>query len=70
MTDLEFLQYCRTHAGTPRSAFVPQQLARLYELLGDEVSAARWANTPNMIVDGYKYVVLDLLDRIERKVDP
>lgn len=67
MSDKEFMLYCRTHCSTPRAAFVPSQIARLHRLAGNEERADHWEKQPNQILDGYKFVVLDLLDQIDRK---
>lgn len=67
MSDEEFLLYCRTHCLSSRAAFVPAQIARLLRLHGDEELAAQWDSLPNMIIDGYKYKVLKLLEEIEAK---
>lgn len=67
MDDKEFLQYCRFHCETPRAAFVPNQIARLYRLAGHEETAKIWDKAPNAIMDGWKYKVLDLLDEIAKK---
>lgn len=67
MSDKEFLLYCRTHCNTPRAAFVPSQIARLYRLAGFNERATIWNRLPNQILDGHTYIVLDLLDKIEKR---
>lgn len=51
MTVPEFLEYCRTHADTPRCGFVPAQIARLYRLGGDDILARAWERQSNRVVD-------------------
>lgn len=45
MKSEEFLNYCATHAETPRCGFTPEQLARLADLAGRTVIAHEWRNT-------------------------
>lgn len=67
MSDEEFLNYCRTHCQSPRTAFVPAQIARLLRLAGREETAKEWDALDNMIIDNYKNKVLSLLKEIEQK---
>lgn len=51
MSDDEFLNYCDAHADTPRCGFVPEQIARLARLAGEEEIAAVWDAKPLNIHD-------------------
>lgn len=42
MDDNEFLDYCYTHAETPRCGFVPEQISRLLKLAGCYSLAETW----------------------------
>lgn len=67
MTDEEFLLYCETHCQSPRAAFVPAQIARLYRMAGHDCTAEIYESLPNAIMDGWKYRVLDLIKSIRER---
>jgi hypothetical protein len=51
MEDAEFLSYCDAHASSPRCGFVPEHIARLLRLGGNEEDAAKWDKQPVQVVE-------------------
>ena len=62
MTDDEFLNYCETHAGTPRCGFIPGQLARLCRLAGAVGATEFWAQQNLRIVNCDREAVRRLIE--------
>lgn len=77
MNDREFLDYCRTHAETPRCGFTPDQLARLSTLMGDHGihMVEYWRADDRAVVEcgrpGINYMIdVALANLTSKPVDP
>ncbi len=62
MTDTEFLDYCYSHATTPRCGFVSAQIAKLLYLAGKDVKARTWERMPNSIIDCNQESIQNLVE--------
>lgn len=65
MTDAEFLDYCESHASTPRCGFVPEQLSRLSRLAG---WTDHWVDEPRRVVDCDRDVVLSCVSAARQRI--
>ncbi len=62
MTDDEFLNYCATHATTPRCGFIPGQLSRLCRLAGAVGATEFWAQQALRVVNCDREAVRRLIE--------
>ena len=62
-SDADFLLYCEVHARTERGAFSSRHIAELLRLADLEEDARAWDGVGNIIVDGWKNDVDELVAR-------
>lgn len=68
MNDKGFLNYCETHAQTPRAGFTPEQLHRLFVLAGDP-SGGRWGKAPKGHIESFSSCRYHIFDRVRKARD-
>lgn len=68
MNDVEFLDYCHTHAQTQRAGFTPDQLHRLFVLAGDP-TGGRWNEAPKGYIEDFGHCRYHIFDRVSKARD-
>jgi len=68
MSDDHFLDYCTTHAETPRCGFTPAQLARLFRLCGYTASAHMWELEQPSVINCSRDAIMRLVREARREI--